>query len=203
MENEIDLPRRERVQFFITETRTMQEDDLNLFYIEDEEKIILGYEYCIETGKKIVFYIAPMEDNKALLFVCVDKEGNLDGFLENMTDVEYKYKKRTWPKFFVFVDNLLNQRFHTPCLFPFEINKNNVFCVGRELENISPSDYDSEYVIKNAAEIIGQTMEALHELGEKEMSMSDTIGMTTESIFATVMPAFRAQRISDFISSIL
>ena len=63
--------------------------------------------------------------------------------------------------------------------------------MGQVLYNISPSDYyESDYLVENLGKLIDQTVEALKELDEKEMSWLDEIAMAIENISSAVMPYF-------------
>ena len=73
--------------------------------------------------------------------------------------------------------------------------------MGQVLYNITPSDYyESDYLVENLGKLIDQTVEALKELDEKEMSWLDEIAMAIENISSAVMPYFRAKRIGEFLT---
>lgn len=194
--------KRERIQFFIADTK-MKKNDFEVFYIEDSEKAILGYEICVEENTKYVYYLVPLENNKVFCFICIDKDNNLDSFLDELTDVEYKYKKQTWPLFFTFVGNYLQKNIYSPFLVPFEINGNKFHCVGKILQGITEEDYFSEYVIRSAFEIITTTMDALYELNTVEMSTWTTVKMYGEQIIGETVKIYRYQNIADTLLRLL
>lgn len=95
MENELNLQKRERIQFFLSETKRLKEGEYERFFLEDENSFILGHEYGLGDNKKGVFYIAPLQNNEAIIFICIDTDGsNWDRLFGEMTEAEYKYKKK-------------------------------------------------------------------------------------------------------------
>ncbi|MBQ6731606.1 MAG: hypothetical protein IJR06_00590 [Paludibacteraceae bacterium] len=178
-DQELGLERRKHIQYFVSDTKRKQ-GTFTRFILEDEENIILGYEYVVYEGKKFIYYIYPMRNSKALIFFCIDSKGGLEELLSTINSDNIQICRNTWPRFMNFIDNNHNENFYKPFLLPFDISGEKFYGVAKMMENVSFSDYENKYVIDCMYELFNQVLDALDEYRNNEISFTDKIKYTIQ-----------------------
>ncbi len=198
-DKELGLERRKHIQYFVSDTKRKQ-GTFTRFILEDEEEILLGYEYVFCEGQKIIYYIYPMQNNKALIFFCIDLKGGLEEFLSTINSDNIQIYRNTWPKFMNFIDNNHNENFYKPFLFPFDISGEKFYGVARMMENISVSDYENEYVVDCMSELLNQVLEALEEYRDNNISNTDKIMYTVQTGYKEFIKYNKIKTVIDILT---
>ena len=141
------MERRNSMDFFYEEYKGSDEPDLNAFYIEGEKMIYGGRELLLK-DKKITYYVLPLEEHEAVLFLYVGDD-IFDNLLNSIDEYSEPGIRNAYPLFMKSVDNGLNENLYSTALLnlPHACKDGKFWCFATKIENIDLSDLENDYVL--------------------------------------------------------
>lgn len=194
------IENRRRFQYFLNFSNR-EAGDYTTFYLQDDNKGVIGQEVVLSDNMKVVYYFWPIKTSEAILMMCIDTDAKIEEVLTNISEYDMGIYRRPWPNFITALENGIHGRLHLPSIIAVDIHSKKSYFTSLLLSNIKLDEIEkSDYILEKVKELLRFTAQMVSEMSDNDLTFVEKAKVIGASVVGQAGNILRLIRVLNMLN---